>query len=483
MKKLGEYLTIYFGTTSAAPKAVEWDRAMLVGDGSPSTLTESKTYELSAEDWQSQLEDDGFAASDQVYKSTATFFSADPVPDKLWLYAHISGACTDYTNVPLTYVGGYTWEIPLKPPESFVGAERVKFYCCTGDKTIGTFNNADGTAGIGFTVEKDGAGNWTGQLTFDNGLSGTQCGWVKKDDLEPYCKITCDFRVCSRASISEAINNYKINLISLALDVEQDEKNHSYNLFGSQIADLMTILNAISGKRCIFFYALPGDANPDDAITGGGGLNWVDLKSLVGARSDFAALKCKPSTLEPDPAVGYMAMTSISHPHLTLTFAQPHFGVHEQEPAINRSKWKDAQIACFMKRTELSGDPFLITYGYTFGSGDAARVNGQRCRNIIAQTLINNIWALLAKRTTLCSYAGCQSLKDVIKGTFKTLVDQGIVDKFKTVNIPIENDFKDNTAAGRIARAQHIIPAVEVEYYWYPTVEKIIITRVSNEAT
>jgi len=479
---MGEYLTIYFGTTSATPKAVEWDRAMIVGDGSPSTLTESKVYELSSDNWQTQLTADGFTATDQLYKSLATFFSANPLPDRCWAYAYVSGACTDYSDVPLSYVGGYTWEVPIKPPEAFVGAERVKFYGCTGGSD-GTWNNADGSVGMGFTVEADGAGNWTGQLTFDNGLSGANCGVIHAEDLEAYCKITCDFRVCTRGLISEALNDYNINLLSLALDCQPDEKNYSYSIFGSQINDLMTILNAISGKRVVFFYALPGDATPEDLITGGSGLYWNELKSLVGARSDFAAIKCKPSALLPDPAAGYMALTAIGHPHLTLTFAQPYWGVQSQELAISRSKFKDGQIACMMKRSELSGDPYLITYGFTFGAGDAARINGERCRNIIAQTLINNLWGLLAKRDTLMSYNGCQIVKDVIKGTFKTLKDQRIVDGFKSVKIPIETDLKNNTAAGRIARAQHAIPAAEIEYYWYTTLEKIIITRVSNEAT
>jgi hypothetical protein len=456
---------------------------MIVGDGSPSTLSESKVYELSSENWQTQLNNDGFTSTDQLYKSVSTFFSADPVPDRVWAYAYVSGACTDYSDVPLNYVGGYTWETPLKPPDGFLADEQVTFYCCTGNKSIGTVNKADGSAGIGFTVEQDGAGNWTGQLTFSNGLSGSNCGWIGADDLEAYCKITCDFRVCSKGLISEAVDNYNINMMSLALDVDPDEKNYSYNIFGSQINDLMTALNAIAGKRCIFFYALPGDATSEDLITGAGGLYWADLKSLVGARSDFAAIKCKPSALLPDPAAGYMALTAISHPHLTLTFAQPYWGIQEAEGGISRSKFKDGQIGCIMKRTELEGDPYLVTYGFTFGSGDAARINGQRCRNIIAQTLINNLWGLLAKRDTLMSYEGCQTVKDVIKGTFKTLKDQGIVDGFKSVSIPVESDLKDNTAAGRIARQQRTIPAAVIEYYWYTTIEKIIITKVSNEAT
>lgn len=480
---MGEYLTIYFGTSSAAPKAVEWDRAMIIGDGSLSTLSQSKVYELSSENWQSTIEDDGFSSSDQIYKSLSTYFSADPSPDRVWVFAHVSGATQTYTDIPLSYIGGYTWEIPIKPPEGFHGSERVKFYCCTGAKASGTYNYADGSQGMQFTVEKDGAGNWNGQLTFDHGLSGAQCGVVKANDLEPYCKITCDFEAGSKASISEALDDYNINLLSLALDVDPNEKNYSYHIFGSQVADLMAIINAIAGKKCIFFYALPGDAEPDDAITGGAGKTWSQLKELVGARSDFSCIKCKPSALEQDPGTGYMALTVISHPHKQLTFAEPYWGIQEEEKAINRSKFKEGQIACLMKITNLEGDPFLVTYGFTFGSGDAGRIEGQRCRNILAQTLTNNIWGLYAKRSTLVSYEGCQVVKDVIRGTFKTLIDQKIVDGFKSVNIPIETDLKNNTYAGRLARQQNIIPAIEIEYYWNTSLEKIIITKVTNEAT
>ena len=75
------------------------------------------------------------------------------------------------------------------------------------------------------------------------------------------------------------------------------------------------------------------------------------------------------------------------------------------------------------------------------------------------------------------------TVKAVIEGTFKTLIDQGIIDGLKSVNIPIQQDFLNNTAAGRVARAQRMIPAATIEYYWYTTIEKIIITKVTNEAT
>ena len=55
-----------FGSSSAIPKAVEYDKAMIVGDGSPSTLSESTMYELDPTSWQSTLEDDGFELGDTL---------------------------------------------------------------------------------------------------------------------------------------------------------------------------------------------------------------------------------------------------------------------------------------------------------------------------------------------------------------------------------------------------------------------------------
>lgn len=480
---MGEYLTIYLGSSTAGPKAVEWDNSMVVGDGSVA-LSLSKVYELTPDDWATQLTDDGFTSSDILYTSIATFFAASPAPQKLWAYAHVTGDEVDYSDVPLEYVQGNTWQIPIKPPNGFApgatGIEQVKFYHC-GENIVetGQINTANGATGIGFTVEKDGAGDWTGQLTFDDGLSGIN-GVVKP--LTTVCNITVDFTAGTKASLSTAITDYNINMISLALENDSVIEQYTDNIFGSQLDDMMTILNAIAGKNVIFFYALPGGAQPETTILGTAN-KWKELKALMGARSDVAAFKAIPSALGHNPAVGYMAMTSISHPHKQMTFAEPHFGIQEQEPTINRGKWRLAQIACLMKRTELSGDPFLVTYGFTFGSGEVARIDGIRCRNILAQTLINNLWALLAKRDTLMSYGGMQKIRSTIRGTFKILIDQRIVDSLVSIYIPIEQDLLNNTDAGKLARAQLLVPSVEIEYEWFGGVEKIIITRLDNIAT
>jgi hypothetical protein len=478
---MGDYISIIFGSSTATPKAVEYDKALVVGDGSPSTLTESKTYELLPSDWQSQLSDDGFEAGDQLYDSASIFFAASPSPQRLFVHAYLSGANESFEDVPLNYVSGNLWEIPLRPPERFKNnIERVRFYGCDGGTGF-QWNYADGSVGLSYDVEVDGAGDWNGQFEFDNGLSGiSDVGVVKP--LTSDCKITCDFVVGSRGNISEVIDEYGINLVSLALENDADLKNYTDNLFGSQLMDIMTMTSAISGKNCIWFYALPGDAEPTDTIESTSN-TWVELKNLIGARKDIAAIKAKPSVLNHDMATGYMAMTVISHPHQQMTFAEPHMGIQEQESKINRTKWKDGQIASVMKRTELAGDPYLITYGFTFGSGDASRIEGTRCQYIIAQTLINNLWGLLAKRETLMSVDGCDSVEASIRGTFKSLKDKGIVDGLKTVYIPIREDLQNNTAAGIVARQQQEIPVVEIEYLWYTSLEKITITRVANAAT
>ena len=482
---MGEYLTIYFGTSTAGAKAAEWDKSMVIGDGSVSDLTESKTYELTPDNWITQLTDDGFEATDTLYLSIAVFFAASPAPQKLWAYAHIAGVTTNYTDVPLEYVQEDTWEIPIKPPTGFgpgaTGVEQVKFYHC-GDNIVetGQINTANGSVGIGFTVEEDGAENWTGQLTFDNGLSGIN-GIV--NPLNTACKITVDFTASTSSDLSTALTDYGINMVSLALDNNSVIEQYVDNVFGtSALDDIMTMLSAIAGKNIQFFYALPGGAQPETTITSTTN-KWKELKSLMGAREDVSAIKAIPSATNNDPATGYMAMTSVSHPHKQMSFAQPHFGISEAEPPINRGKWKDGQIACIMKRTELSGDPFLVTYGFTFGSGDAARINGVRCRTIMAKSLINNLWGLLAKRTTLMSYDGIQKIKSTIRATFNTLIDQGIIDGLVSIYIPIEEDLLANTTAGQLARAQRLVPAIEIEYMWYTSVEKIIITRADNVAT
>ncbi len=479
---MGEYLQIYFGSSTAGPKAVEWDKAMVVGDGS-GKVSESTVYTLTPDNWQTQLINDGFTSNDTLYKSIAVYFSASPAPQRLWAYAYVSGVEVDYNDIPLEFISGNTWEIPIKPPTGFspagTGIEQVKFYHC-GANIVDTeqINTANGATGIGFTVEVDGAGNWTGQLTFDNGLSGIN-GVVRT--LNTDCKITVDFSANKSANLSEALVDYNINMVSLALDNNAVIEQYVDNVFGSQLDDMMTMLNAIAGKNIIFYYALPGGAQPETIISGTAN-KWKELKALMGAREDVATIKVIPSALNHDPATGWMAMTSISHPHKQMTFAEPHFGIEGKEPAINRGKWKLGQIACIMKRTELSGDPFLVTFGFTFGSGDAARINGVRCRYILAQTLINNLWALLAKRDTLMSAEGIQKIKDQIEATFNILISQRVIDGLVSINIPIESDLRSNTPAGRIARAQRTVPVVEIEYLWYTSVEKIIITRAENVA-
>jgi hypothetical protein len=476
---MGEYLTIYFGTSSAAPKAVEWDKAMVVGDGSPA-LAATKVYELSSSTWDTELGADGFTSSDRLYKSVAMFFGATPSPDRLFVYAHVSGTVQTYGDIPLVYVSGNTWETPIKPVAGFQdGIEKVKFWGCGEDiESSGVENFANGASGVAFYVDKGVDGKWTGLLGFNNGLSGT-VGVV--NPVTSDCKVTANFTAGTQSSLGTAIDEYGINMVALALDNSDAIKNFADNVFGSQLDDMMTIRNAIAGKNCIWFYCLPGNANPDDLITDTSN-KWSELKSVLGARDQIAVIKAIPS-VDDDMAVGYMAMTAISHPHKQMTFAEPHMGVQAQEPAINRGKWKDGQIGCIMKRTELSGNPFLVTYGFTFGSGDFSKIEGARCRIIISQSLINNLWGLLAKRETLMSYDGMQKIKAQIVATFNILQSQGIVDGLKSVKIPIEEDLANNTVAGQIARQQQTVPAVEIEYLWYTSVERIIITRAENVAT
>lgn len=474
---MSDYIKINFDVTSAGPKAVEWDKAMVVGDGSPSTLSESKVYDLTSDNWSTQLGSDGFAEGDQLYDSVSLFFSAIQTPQRVFAYAYISGSATNYLDTPLKYVEDNLFETPIKPPRNFVGNEKVKFYC--KNLTGYTENYADGSVGIGFTPETDQNGNWTGRITFPNGLSGT-CGIITT--LDSAYKITADFSIGTEGGIGEAIEEYSISMISVALENNKTLKNYSYNLFGSQVQDMLKMTSTIAGKNCMFFYALPGNANPDDTISGTS-LTWKELKNLLGARRDIAVIKVMPSASNHDMATGYMAMTSITRPHQQLTFAEPHMGIQQQENAINRSKWRDGQIASTWKNRRLSGNPFLITYGFTFGSGDVDRIEGARCQFIIAETLTNNIWGLLARRETLMSYKGMQKLKAVITATFKTLQDQKIVDGLRKIYIPIEEDLLKNTEAGKIARQQHLCPAVEIDYEWFTSLEKIYITKVSNVAT
>ena len=76
-----------------------------------------------------------------------------------------------------------------------------------------------------------------------------------------------------------------------------------------------------------------------------------------------------------------------------------------------------------------------------------------------------------------------QKIRSTIRGTFKILVDQRIIDSLVSIYIPIEQDLLNNTDAGKLARAQLLVPSVEIEYEWFGGVEKIIITRLDNVAT
>ena len=86
---MGEFITIFFGPSAAAPAAVEYDKSMIVGDGS-SHLSSSKLYALTSDTWDSTLEDDGFSDSDQLYNSVADFFGASPTPEQVYAYAYVA---------------------------------------------------------------------------------------------------------------------------------------------------------------------------------------------------------------------------------------------------------------------------------------------------------------------------------------------------------------------------------------------------------
>jgi len=112
----------------------------------------------------------------------------------------------------------------------------------------------------------------------------------------------------------------------------------------------------------------------------------------------------------------------------------------------------------------------------------SSRINYVRCKYIIAQELINGIWALLASRRVRMSYNGMQVVKSTIAGIFKTLQDQGIHDGLAYVKIPVEIDLKNNTDAGKAARLAREIPSIEIGFYWFSSLEKITITSIRNEA-
>lgn len=489
---MGKYVTIYFGTGTPTAKAVEYDNAMLVVDGDESDdITESKVIEITEAE---ALVDEGFATSTRAYKSAATFFAASPTPSKLFVYVYVSEGGVDYEDYRLEKVTDTKWETPLKPPTGFApsgsGDEKVYFYGCD-EETEYTTNYADGSVGIPFTVYEDEQSNWTGQLRFPSGLSGSE-GITTEANLTADCKITCDFTIGSIGGIGEAIDDYNINMIALAMDnsatKEQYESDDS-PLSQSQVNVIMDIKNAIAGKECIFFFALPGNADPTTTIDGTTSTKWHQLRnSLVGAREDVVAFKFKPTAgidegETDDMAAGYMGMTIASHPHTTMTFAQPHMGIEEPEPKINVNKWDDGKIGSIFQNRNLSGDPYLVSYGYTFGSGDANRINMVRCRYILSQSLRNALHALLATREELVNLAGCDAVEAAIRGVFSNLISQGIVDGLENIEIPLREELRDNTAAAQQAVANNRIPAVHISYQLFKSIEEITIASMDNTAT
>lgn len=479
---MGEFITIFFGASAAAPAAVEYDKSMIVGDGS-AHLSSSKLYALTSSTWDSVLEDDGFSSSDQLYNSVADFFAASPTPEEVYAYAYVSGGDVEWEDVPLSPVDDTVWEIPSKPPKGFgpggTGLERVRFY---HPGTGFQWNYANGATGLAFTVKTDFQGNWTGQLEFPNGLTGTSGAIVNPLDADD--SITVDFTMGSKGGIGEQISEYGINMVTLALANSDDIKNYSTNVFGtSQVDDLDTMMSAIAGKQCIFIYALPGDADPSDEITGGGGVKWESLKSIVGQREDFVAIKAKPSVTQDDMASGLMGMCSATHPHTGMGFARPHMAIKEREPILNQAKWKKAQTNYIIQRNELSGAPFMIVRGFTFGTDvNSDRINAVRCKYIILQTLRNGLWALLSGRTVRMNYKGMVKIEEKIKAIFSQLVADDIVDRFAYVRIPLKDNFLANDAVAQAANAAKRVSGIQIGYYWNHSLEEITVSALINEA-
>ena len=483
---MGEFITILFGPSAPAPAAVEYDKSMIVGDGS-AQLASSKLYAVTNTDWQTQLEDDGFSDSEQIYKSVADFFAASPSPENLFVYAYVAGVDADYSDMMLTKIDGNTWEIPSKPPEgwgpSSTGTARVRFYHPTS--TGFQWNYQDGSTGMGFTVGKDSQNLWNGQLTFPNGLSGQSGSVVLESVLGTDEKITVDFTIDpNKGGVGEKIKEYDINMVSLALENSQSLKNYSSNVFGtSQVNDLDTMMSAIAGKMCIFIYASPGDVDPDDVISGGGGVKWGSLKSIVGQREDFSFIKAKPSTTKDDMASGLMGICSATHPHTGIGFARPHMAIVEQEPILNQGKWRDAQTNYIVQKRFLAGAPFMIVRGFTFGTdANSDRINIVRCKYIILKTLRNGLWSLLSSQTVRMSYKGIVRVEEQIKGIFAGLVADDIVDSFSYVRIPLKYDFLAKNAASRLAAQRSEISGIRIGYYFNRSLEEIVVTALINEA-
>ncbi len=484
---MGEFITILFGESAVAPAAVEYDKSMIVGDGS-AQLAASKFYSVTNTDWQTQMEDDGFSDSEQIYKSVADFFSASPSPENLFVYAYVAGSDVDYSDIMLTKIDDTTWEIPSKPPEgwgpSATGIARVRFYGCPKGTGF-QWNYQDGSTGLGFTIGEDSQSNWNGQLTFPNGLTGTSGALITEANLGTNCKITADFTINpDKGGVGEKIAEYDVNMISLALANTQTLKDYSTNIFGTgQVNDLDTMMSAIAGKQCIFFYAMPGDANPEDVISGGGGVLWGSLKSIVGQRQDFVNFKSKPSVTGDDMASGLMGMTSAAHPHTTMGFARPHMAIYEAEANLNQGKWRDAQTNYIIQKRFLAGAPFMIVRGFTFGTDvNSDRINAVRCKYIILRTLRNGLWSLLSSRTVRMSYKGIVKVEEQIKGIFAGLVADDIVDSFAYVRIPLKEDFLARNAASRAASALSQISGIRIGYYWNRSLEEIVVTALINEA-
>ncbi len=479
---MGEFITIFFGPSAAAPAAVEYDKSMIVGDGS-AHLSSSKLYLLTQTTWETQLEDDAFTDSDQLYKSVADFFAASPSPEEVYAYAYVTGANVEYTNVPLTPVDDTIWEIPQKPPAGFgpggTGLERVRFY---HPGTGFQWNYSAGATGLAFTVYTDSQGNWTGQLAFPNGLTGQSGAAVIPPEAND--KITVDFTMGTKGGVGQQIADYGINMVSLALANTPSIADYATNVFGTgQVDDLDTMMSSIAGKQCIFIYAIPGNAGPDDAISEGGGVKWGSLKSIVGQREDFVAIKAKPSVTGDDMASGLLGICSSTHPHTGIGFARPHMAIQEKEPIINAAIWREAQTNYIIQRNELAGKPFMVVRGFTFGTDvNSDRINAVRCKYIILQTLRNGLWSLLSSQTVRMSYKGMVKIERKIAAIFAQLVADDIVDKFVYVRIPLKANFLAGDAVAKAANASKVVSGIKIGYEWNSSLEEITISALINEA-
>jgi len=477
---MGDYLTILWDVETPTAKAVEWDNCLLVVHGDEASLIETEIVACTADDWSTQLTDLGFAENDQGYKSVANFFAATPTPGgTLYVLALVSGQVDIYQDVPMRRISSTIYETTLKPPLGFYGDEEVKYF--PNSSLTGFFiNAADGSAGVAFDVEEDANNDWTGRLTFSNGLSGVTI------DSPPKLtgKVLVSFRIGkTTADISEAIEKYGMNMMAASYVNSKTKTDFSAEecYFGSQSEDLLRFSNAIAGKSCELFWNTPGNISYGESGLGFSVL-WENLINFVGAREDVSLINIKPSSSNHDMAAGTMGMVAGTHPHTTMSFARPHMGIQEPMSLIGQTYFNNGQIITVMQQKRLTGNPYLFTHGFTLGSGYSSRINYVRCKYIISNNLQNGLWELFASRKVKMSYSGMQLVKNKIFGIFKTLQDQGIHDGLAYVKIPIEIDLKDNTAAGQAARLAYTIPSIEIGFYWYSSLEKIIITGIRNEA-